>query len=171
MHCLVRRGEGGSRYETASRPGARPPGPPASGLVQGVYRAANQRVENRIRRGDDVAPRRARGKTAWRARRAETDPRPDRDLEAGRRAHAARRISRRSDLRPERCELPRIDARALYRLQSAWPDAGARQGFVEDAGALPSHSGAGLRRVPDAAQGAASGATGFAADRQEPERG
>ena len=140
-------------------------------LVQGLHRAANQRMENRIRRGDDVAPRRPRRETTRRARRIKTDPRRDRDLEAGRRVDAARRVSRRRDLRSERRELPRIDARALYRLQSARPDAGARQGFVEDAGALPSHSGAGLRGVPDAPEGAAPGAAGLAADRQEPARG
>ena len=55
------------------------------------------------------------------------------------------------DLRPERRELSRAAAHSLYRLQSARPDAGARQGPVEEAGALSPHSGAGVRGVSAAA--------------------
>ena len=45
-------------------------------------------------------------------------------------------------LRPERRQLPRAAARALHRLQSARPDAVARQGAVEDAARLSPHPGA-----------------------------
>ena len=58
---------------------------------------------------------------------------------------------------------------AVYRLQPARPDPGARQGFVEDPGALPPDRNAGLCRVPDAPQGQAALAPCLAADRQEPE--
>ena len=47
--------------------------------------------------------------------------------------------------------LPRAAARALHRLQSARPGAGARQGPLEEARALPPRAGSGLRRVSDAA--------------------
>ena len=62
-------------------------------------------------------------------------------------------------------------ARALHRLQSARPDAGARQGFVENAGSSSSRSGAGLRGLPQAPQGQAAVASAAAADRQKRERG
>ena len=46
-------------------------------------------------------------------------------------------------------ELSRTAARALHRLQSARPDAGARQGPVEEARALSPRADAGLRGVSD----------------------
>src|SRR6185437_11687725 len=46
-----------------------------------------------------------------------------------------------------------------------------RQGSVQDVGAPPPDRDAGLRRVSDAPQGQAAGASRAAADRQEPERG
>ena len=77
---------------------------------------------------------------------------------------AARRSTTRSR------QLSRADARALYRLQSARPDAGARQGSVEDTGALSSHSGAGFAVFRSAAR--SGGRRGWhAADRQERQRG
>ena len=39
----------------------------------------------------------------------------------------------------------------VYRMQPAWPDSGARQGPVEDAGALSPDCGAGLRGVSECA--------------------
>ena len=74
-------------------------------------------------------------------------------------------------LRPAHRELSRADEGPLYRVQSARPDPGARQGFVQDAGASSPDRGAGLRRVPDAPQGQTADASCAAADRQEPEHG
>ncbi len=68
------------------------------------------------------------------------------------RLQSARAVSRRSGLRPERCELSRIAAGPLHRLQPARARALARQGFVEEASDLSSHPVAGVCRVPDAAQ-------------------
>ena len=85
------------------------------------------------------------------AGRAQADPRRDRRLEAERGLQSARGVSRRGDLRPERRELPRTAADSLYRLQSARPDAGARQGPRQEAPGLSPDSRAGVRRVPDAA--------------------
>src|SRR5580704_5772866 len=155
MHSLAR-AEGGSRYEKAARPGAHAPGPGAPGLDQGVHRATNKRVEDRIRRRENAAPGRTRSASARRARRTKTHPRRDRGLEAGCGADVARAVSRRSDLRPERRQLSRTDAHSLYGLQSARPDAGARQGSVEDARALSPDSRTVVCRLPDAAKGAAA---------------
>src|SRR5436305_323879 len=47
------------------------------------------------------------------------------------------------------------DAGRIYRVQSARPDAGARQGSVQDVGSLSPDCSAGLRGVSDAPQGEA----------------
>ena len=88
---------------------------------------------------------RPRGARPRRRRRPGRDPQRDRRVQAAHRLQPARALSRRAALRPERRQLPRAAAHALHRLQPARPDAGARQGPVEEAARLPPHPGARVR--------------------------
>ena len=144
--------------------------PPDS--LKGHSEKRQSHLEDRIRRGQHAARQRPRGAAARRQGRAGADPRRGRKLQAGRRVQPARRVPRRGGLRPERGQLSRVAAGALYRLQPARPGAGARQGPVEEAGALPPRS---VRRRSRCSRWDARSTRpprlALPADRQEPERG
>ena len=124
--------------------------PPDS--LQGLQRAGNQRLEDRVRRRHDAA-RAPATRCARSACRTSSTPIRD-EIESWKPDvvfNLLEEFHGEAVYDQNVVELSRADARALYRLQSARPDAGARQGPVEEARALSPHADAGLRGVPDAA--------------------
>src|SRR5262249_60338067 len=109
-------------------------------------------------RAASAAARRAAATPAWHPTADHADPSRDRELDAGCGFQPARTVSRGSDLRSERRQLPRAAASSLYRLQSARARSRTRQGSIEETSDLSPYSAAGIRGVSDAAQDQAAAA-------------
>ena len=129
-------------------------------------RRGQSRVADGMGRRHHAAQARARAARHRRPRRPDADPPGDRRVQADDRLQPDGGVRRHRRLRPERRQLPRAAARALHRLQSARPDAVARQGAGAEAARLSPHSGAGLHGRAAQSQADAAEEAAVSADRE-----
>ena len=116
--------------------------------LSGLYRDGDRGMPDRIQRDVDAAAPRPRGARRRRRRPADRAARGDAGLAPARRLQPARGVLRHRLLRPLRGRLPRADAAAVHRLQSARHDDLARQGADQAGARLAPHPDATLPALP-----------------------